>query len=109
MESWSHFRESELTAEGQGHIKMTFSYEHNRNWQRLTLETRPQQITSHHIQIFYLQSMKTTVYYWRYMRFVTPLFFSFVYILQLGDDLWPHSWEGSEKSITKDFQLSHLI
>ena len=26
----------------------------------------------------------------------------FVYILQSGDDLWPHSREGSEKPITKD-------
>ena len=43
--------------------------------------------------------MKTTVYYRRYMRFVTALIFSFVYILQLGDDLWPHSREGSEKPI----------
>ena len=28
---------------------------------------------------------------------VTTLIFSFVYVLQLGDDLWPHSQEGSEK------------
>ena len=42
------------------------------------------------------------------MRFVTPLILSFVYIPQLGDDLWPHSQEGSEKPIAKDFQLSHL-
>ena len=41
-----------------------------------------QQVTSHHIQICYLQRMKTTVYYPRYMRFVTP---PFVYIPQLGD------------------------
>ena len=40
--------------------------------------------------------------------FLTPLIFSFVYILQLGDDLWPHSLEGFEKPITKDFQFSHL-
>ena len=39
---------------------------------------------------------------------LTPLIFSFVYILQLGNDLWPHSREGSEKPITKDFQFSHL-
>ena len=37
-----------------------------------------------------------------------PLIFSFVYILQVGDDLWPHSQEGSEKSISKGFQFSHL-
>ena len=42
------------------------------------------------------------------MCFVIPLIFSFVYILQLGDDLWPHSREGSEKPITKDFQFSHF-
>ena len=29
--------------------------------------------------------------------------FSFVYILHLGDDLWPHLREGSEKPITKGF------
>ena len=52
--------------------------------------------------------MKTTVYYRRYLRFVTPIDFSFVHILQLGDDMWPHSREGSEKPITKDFQFSHL-
>ena len=99
----SQFRESELTAEGQEHMKMTFSYEDNRIWQRLTLKTCPQQVTSHHIQICYLQSMKTTVYYPRYMRFVTLLF---VYIPQFGnDDLWPHLWEGSKKRITKDFQF----
>ena len=36
------------------------------------------------------------------------LIFSFVYILQLEDQLWPHSRERSEKPITKDFQFSHL-
>ena len=41
--------------------------------------------------------------------FRDPIDFSFVYILQLGDDLWPHSQEGSEKPITKDFQFSHLM
>ena len=40
------------------------------------------------------------------MRFVTPLIFSFVYILQLADDLWPHLWEGSEKQRFPG--LSHL-
>ena len=94
-------------------MKVTFSYEADRLWQRLTLKTCPQQVTSHHIQICYLQSMKTTVYYRRYLRFVTPLIFSFVYILQFGeggggDEPWPHSREGSEKPITKDFQFSHL-
>ena len=44
------------------------------------------------------------MYYRRYMRFVTPLIFSLVYILQLGGDLLPHS----EKPMTKDFQFSHL-
>ena len=39
-----HFREFELTAVGQEHIKMTVSYEDNRLWQ----------VTSHHIQIYYL-------------------------------------------------------
>ena len=40
--------------------------------------------------------------------FRDPLIVSFVYILQLGDDLWPHLREGSEKPITKDFQFLHL-
>ena len=44
----------------------------------------------------------------QYMHFVTPLIFSFVYIIQLEDDLWSHSQEGSEKPITKEFQFSHL-
>ena len=49
-----HFRKFKLTAEGQEHVNMTFSYEDNRLWQRLTLKTCPQQVTSHHIQIYYL-------------------------------------------------------
>ena len=28
--------------------------------------------------------------------------------MQLGDDLWPHWKEGSEKPMTKDFQFIHL-
>ena len=42
------------------------------------------------------------------MRFVTSLIFSFVCFPQLGDDLLPHSQEGSEKPMTKDFQFSYL-
>ena len=97
--SSSQFCESELTAEGQEHMKMTFSYEDNWIWQRLTLKTCHQQVTSHHIQICYLQSMKTTVYYLRYMRFVTA---SFVYIPQWGDG--PVA-SFRNKPLTKDFRF----
>ena len=110
--SSSHFLEFELTAERQEHMKMTSSYGNNRIWKRLTLKralkTCLQQVTNHHTQICYLQSTKTTVYYRRYLHFVTPLIFSFVCIVKLGDDLWPHSREGSEKSMAEDFQFSHL-
>ena len=44
----------ELTAEGQEHMKLMFSYEDNWIWQRLTLKTCPQQVTGHHIQVCYL-------------------------------------------------------
>ena len=43
--SSSHFRELELTAEGHEHIKMTFSYDNNWIWKKLTLKTCPQQVT----------------------------------------------------------------
>ena len=47
--------------EGQEHMKMKFSYKDNWIWQRLTLGTCPRQVTSHCIQICYLQSTRTTM------------------------------------------------
>ena len=89
--------------------------EDNRLWQRMTFETCLQQVTSHRIQIYYLQSMKTTVYCRR--GFVTPLMFRLFTFCSSGgggggegrgNNLWPHSWKVSEKPITKDFQFSNL-
>ena len=51
-----------------------------------------------------VQTLLSAIYVFR-----DPLIFSFVHILQLEDDLWPQSQEGSEKPITKDVQFSHLI
>ena len=52
--------------------------------------------------------MKTTVYYRRYMHFVTPYDFFVCLHSTVGDDLWPHSREGSEKPITKGFPVLTL-
>ena len=43
-------------------MKMKFSYKDNWIWQRLNLGTCPRQVTSHCIQIGYLQSTRTTMY-----------------------------------------------
>ena len=66
---------------------MTFSYEDNSNL--LLLEHEDHSVLS------------------AKYAFRDPI--DFFVCLQLGDDLWPHSRESSEKPITKDFQFSQLI
>ena len=94
--SSSQFRESELTAEGQEHMKMMLSYEDNWIWQRLIW------LLKHVLSKLLATTFKfVTSRAWRPQCVLSTIYAfcdTIVCLLpQWGDDLWPHSWEGSKK------------